>query len=438
MHGQSGAEMVSLGSHVKRPRRVNPGDSRLSNGRIQAFGRYHQKGDDEYETPWTFVDYWNRRHHFDRDVCATAATTKCRKFWTKETNALIQQWDEKAGPAFFLNPPYARPKDAPADWGKSGLLPWVRKARTSTFTYNVIVGALLPVWSGELWHHKYLRHAEINFIRRRLTFISPNRDGKDNEAGFDSMFVIFRPDDRERGQRIRYVTCPVKDEPGDHRQIFSRRIKPTPKPDPIVPTQEGVVLSLFDRTGNIVKPWLEAGYECVAVDLQHPPGETKRGLLTLVGADIRTWWPRPRKYKIVFAAPPCQNLAVSGAPHFLAKGMGGLMAGLELVEAARRICDWSEALWMIENPTSILSSHWRASDFAFDPFEFGGYDGGMNDGYTKRTHLWTGGGFRMPDKKPILITRPNFIHHMPPSPDRGDLRSITPRGFAQAVFQANH
>jgi hypothetical protein len=338
-----------------------------------------------------------------------------------------------------MNPPYARPKGAPDDWGKSGLFPWVRKARTSTFTYNVIVGALLPLWSGDLWHHKFLRHAEINFIRRRLTFISPKRDGKDNQAGFESMFVIFRPDDRERGPRPpRYVTCPVKDEPGDHRQIFSRRIRSNPKPDPIVPTQEGVVLSLYDRTGNIVRPWAEAGFECICVDLQHPPGETKRGLITLVGADVRTWMPPPRKYKIVLAFPPCTNLAVSGAAHFRAKGIDGLTAGLELVQAARRICEWSGAPWMLENPVSILSSHWRQPDFTFDPFEFGGYAGGGNDGYPKRTCLWTGGGFRFPERRPILISKPDFIHHMPPSPDRGDLRSITPPGFSRAIFEANH
>jgi hypothetical protein len=31
----------------------------------------------------------------------------------------------------------------------------------------------------------------------------------------------------------------------------------------------------------------------------------------------------------------------------------------------------------------------------------------------------------------------SMIHLMPPSEDRGDLRSITPEGFARAVFLAN-
>jgi hypothetical protein len=31
-----------------------------------------------------------------------------------------------------------------------------------------------------------------------------------------------------------------------------------------------------------------------------------------------------------------------------------------------------------------------------------------------------------------------LIHLMPPSTDRGEKRSVTPAGFARAVFEANH
>jgi hypothetical protein len=49
----------------------------------------------------------------------------------------------------------------------------------------------------------------------------------------------------------------------------------------------------------------------------------------------------PRRYAIVFAAPPCTNLAVSGARWFKEKGVGGLTEAIEIVEACRRICEWS-------------------------------------------------------------------------------------------------
>jgi hypothetical protein len=54
---------------------------------------------------------------------------------------------------------------------------------------------------------------------------------------------------------------------------------------------ECIVLSLFDYSGNMVRPWAEAGYLCYCVDLQHPAGETRQGNIVLVGADIREWLP---------------------------------------------------------------------------------------------------------------------------------------------------
>ena len=33
---------------------------------------------------------------------------------------------------------------------------------------------------------------------------------------------------------------------------------------------KGIVLSLYDFTGEALKPWAEAGYTCYAFDIQHP------------------------------------------------------------------------------------------------------------------------------------------------------------------------
>lgn len=198
-----------------------------------------------------------------------------------------------------------------------------------------------------------------------------------------------------------------------------------------------VVLSLCDRTTVMVQPWAEAGFECICVDRQHPDGEHRQGNITLIGADIRTWQPPPLHYAIVFAAPPCTNLAVSGARWFRSKGLRGLREGIELVEVCEGICDLIQAPWMIENPVSTLASYWRDPDYIFHPREFGGWPGGVDDGYTKKTCLWVGNGFQFPERKRIPVDKPNHIHHMPPSPQRSDLRSATPRGFARAIFEAN-
>ena len=59
------------------------------------------------------------------------------------------------------------------------------------------------------------------------------------------------------------------------------------------------------------------------------------------------------------------------------------------------------------------------------------------EAYTKKTCLWTGNGFVMPPARRVEPSGPSPIHMMPPSPERGDLRSMTPEGFALAVFEAN-
>src|SRR4051812_34140690 len=83
-----------------------------------------------------------------------------------------------------------------------------------------------------------------------------------------------------------------------------------------VSRQEGLtVLSLCDRSGVMVQPWIEAGYRAIIVDLQHE-GVTTDGPLTRVGADVRTWEPPALDYAAVFAFPPCTHLAASGARWF--------------------------------------------------------------------------------------------------------------------------
>lgn len=58
---------------------------------------------------------------------------------------------------------------------------------------------------------------------------------------------------------------------------------------------KGSVLSLCDRTGNMVQPWAAAGFECFCVDIRHQLGEHRKGPVTFVGADLRDWLPPPRR-----------------------------------------------------------------------------------------------------------------------------------------------
>jgi len=191
-----------------------------------------------------------------------------------------------------------------------------------------------------------------------------------------------------------------------------------------------IVISCFDYTANMVRPWAEAGYTCYCVDVQHAKGETRDGNIIKVGADMLDWLP-PRG-EIAFAAffPPCTDVAVSGARWFKDKGIGSLWQAIRLFDVSVKLAEWAGAPYFIENPVSTISSYWRKPDYSFDPCDYG-------DPYTKKTCLWTGNNFVMPDKNRIAPALGSKMHLLPPSPDRANLRSETPMGFARAVFDAN-
>lgn len=202
-----------------------------------------------------------------------------------------------------------------------------------------------------------------------------------------------------------------------------------------------VVLSLFDLTGNMARPWVEAGYTAVLVDLQHREGRREEGGVIKIGADIRHGWLPPRdlldRIAFVAAFPPCDHLAVSGSRWFKGKGLRKLSLSIDLFATAAELAEWIGAPYLIENPVSTISSYWRKPDATFHPHEFTGLE--PSDNYTKKTCLWTGNGFVMPPSCPdYTLGEPDArILGYSPGPDRKNLRSPTPMGFARAVFEAN-
>lgn len=203
----------------------------------------------------------------------------------------------------------------------------------------------------------------------------------------------------------------------------------------------GAVISLCDRTGNMVLPWADAGYPCFCFDTQHSIRRPRvDGNITFLWGDVRTIR-RPVRGTIValFAFPPCTNVSGSGARDFLIKGGGLLRDAIELFDACRQIGEWSDAPYMIENPVGVLSSvpHIGKPQHYFDPADFTAFE--LGDNYTKKTCLWTGNGFVMPPPARVadLGEPDDRIHKASRTDDRGDIRSVTPMGFARAVFQAN-
>jgi hypothetical protein len=200
-----------------------------------------------------------------------------------------------------------------------------------------------------------------------------------------------------------------------------------------------VALSIFDRTGNSLKPWRDAGYECWAVDIQHKGREERDGIV-YIGADLRDWIPpHRREYAVCLAWPPCTHLAVSGARWFSGKGLGALRDSIDLFSRAARICEALGVPYLIENPVSTIATYWRGPDYRFNPNQYALYAPDPDaEAYTKETWLWTGRGFVMPPCRGVEPVLGSKMHLLSPGPERADLRSATPEGFARAVFEANH
>ena len=206
-----------------------------------------------------------------------------------------------------------------------------------------------------------------------------------------------------------------------------------------------IVVSLCDLTGNMVQPWVEAGYRAILVDPQH--GHTRAdGAVRKIAGTVEDAMPelsrliRSGDIAAVFGFPPCTDMAVSGARWFAAKRAADPMfqaKAVAVAEQCRTIGRLSGAPWFVENPVSVLSRVFGKPSHIFDPCDFTAWE--PADNYTKKTCLWVGGGFVMPQPaRDTSLGKPDDrIHKAPPGPARENFRSATPLGFARAVFDAN-
>ena len=204
---------------------------------------------------------------------------------------------------------------------------------------------------------------------------------------------------------------------------------------------------LCDISGVMAQPWLDAGYSVILIDPQHPAGVITTGRVTTVGRviDHADTWEVLRSavragVDFVAGFPPCTDLAVSGARWFDAKRQADPAfqhKAMHVVWQCQVIGEMAGAPWMVENPVSQIASFWRKPDYTFHPYYYTGHC--LADNYTKKTCLWTGGGFVMPEqfRAEGLGAPDDRIHKCPPSAERANIRSVTPSGFAMAVFLAN-
>ncbi len=138
-------------------------------------GAMFSSNKDDWETPQNFFDKLNEEFHFDLDPCADCTNHKCKKFYTKDDNGLLQDWK---GHTVFCNPPY----------GSKSTADWIRKCAEEGCKPNTTVVMLIPARTDTRAFHEYIYgKAEIRFIKGRLKF-----GGSKNSAPFPSMIVIFK------------------------------------------------------------------------------------------------------------------------------------------------------------------------------------------------------------------------------------------------------
>ncbi len=187
------------------------------------------------------------------------------------------------------------------------------------------------------------------------------------------------------------------------------------------------ILSLCDFTGNWSRPYENAGYHVIRVDLQD-------------GQDVRLLRHIAEPIHGILAAPPCTHFSRAGACHWETKGETALIEGLAVVDAClRTVAIYHPAWWVLENPIGRLKDYLGPPKWKFDPYMFG-------DPYTKRTWLW--GHFTPPlplfapqarcQVEPIMVgTVGNRDRTSRMSGQDAVKRSATPPGFARAFFEVN-
>lgn len=203
------------------------------------------------------------------------------------------------------------------------------------------------------------------------------------------------------------------------RVAYNRNIAVTDNP------AEKTIVSLCDYSGNWSKPYKDAGYRVVQVDLA----------LNMQDVRLMRW---PGEVYGVLAAPPCTVFAVAG--NRWTRTPEEIKEALSIVDACLRIVATSRPqFWALENPAGTLRRYLGEPAFRFDPCDYG-------DAYTKKTCLWGHFNAPKPSQRVEPITDRPGEHRIDAwlkeqgytlGNERQRLRSVTPMGFAQAFFEAN-
>lgn len=105
----------------------------------------------DWETPSEVFAPLHAEFGFTLDVCATAATAKCGRYFTSDDDGLAQDWAQHV---CWMNPPYGK-----------ALAAWMRKAWQASQGGATVV-CLVPSRTDTKWWHDYAQRGEIRFPAR--------------------------------------------------------------------------------------------------------------------------------------------------------------------------------------------------------------------------------------------------------------------------------
>ena len=174
------------------------------------------------------------------------------------------------------------------------------------------------------------------------------------------------------------------------------------------------ILVACEFSGRVRDAFIKNGCDAISCDLlpTERPGPHYQGNVLDILSD---------GFDLMVAHPPCTHLAVSGARWFKYKQK----EQAEALDFVRRLLDADIPQICLENPVSIISSRIRKPDQIIQPYDYG-------HGETKKTCLWLK---NLPKLKPTNVVdgREARVHNLPPSKDRGKIRSLTYQGIADAI-----
>lgn len=189
------------------------------------------------------------------------------------------------------------------------------------------------------------------------------------------------------------------------------------------------VLCACEESQAVCTEFRKKGHEAYSCDLlpcsgKHPEWHIQVDALEIV----------KMQWDMVIAFPPCTHLASSGAAWFKEKrrngkqqmGIGFFLAFTALDHIPRVA---------IENPIGIMSTEYRKPDQIIQPWMFGHPE-------SKATCLWLKGLPKLQETNNVKDQMDSLpksermrIHYLPPSSDRGMLRSKTYAGIAKAMAE---